>query len=717
MAVDTKLQVIIDADNRRLQAALLRSQKQVARFKARTSRSLAFVKAQFSGIAAPLLAGGALSVGIGYTIRTLADFEKQMSKVKAISGASAIDMERFSKQAIEIASTTKFSAIEIGKMQEEFARLGKTVPEIIAAGEAISDLALVADTELGEAAKVMASTLNAFNLEATESERVANTMAESFTKSSLDMEKFTTAIGNVGAGAAAAGYDLEQTTAMLGVLTDSGIDASKAGTDLRKIFTELSSKGISLKEALSEIRSATDKVGKAKELFGQRALVAGIILAENEIKTKGLTEALRDNNKELSTMVDIMESNLSTEMAKFGSAIESIVVSAKGSTGVMSEFVASWRELLNLLSSQDVSAIDKLLLLYTSPFTQKATKEQEAYNKSVREFNEGLASNEQTRKDRLAGLRFYNIAVKDGIKDVDSFKKAHAGWAGVMFASEGAIANLAERLKKDAKERQDLLDLEIAKGKKLLATKEAEALAEKKITDALNKRIATAKEKRAEGVRNDRLNQFIGGFEMEGLGVGRSIQEQLDESITDLAVMYNKKNGIMTQAEADTLLHTENMKEIWGQFAEDIQLAIEGALVGIGVAFASGGDIGSAVAPLLNSMGDALIRMGFATKAWSDLMEKLKTSLLAGIDGGISGGAAAGIAIAAGIALKATASRIGSSTASGGGIGGGGSSSGRFQGSARGQSVNIQGGEFIVRGSDLVYVLNKENGYRNRGNG
>jgi len=148
-------------------------------------------------------------------------------------------------------------------------------------------------------------------------------MAEAFTKSALDLEKFDAAMRNVGAAADAAGFSFEETTSLLGILVDSGIEASKAGTDLRKIFTEISRKGITLDEALQNIVESENKVSDSFDEFGQRALVAGIILSKNIERHKEFTGELEDNNKEIQKMVDLI--GLISFLSSLGSNISSVL--------------------------------------------------------------------------------------------------------------------------------------------------------------------------------------------------------------------------------------------------------------------------------------------------------------------------------------------------------------------------------------------------------
>jgi hypothetical protein len=345
MALEAKLVARLDADNQKLIRKLNQTKREMRKFQTTTSKITKSIQTGF----ASMFAGVAVTQGARYAINTMANFEFQMDKVAAVSGATADEIAALTKNAQDLGARSKFTATEIGKLQEEFSRLGFASKDIINLTDATRQLATVADSELGESAKVVGNVINAFGLETMEAGRIANTMAESFSKSALDLQKFSVAMGNVGANAKAFGLTVEETTAYLGALVDAGIDASKAGTDLRTILIEVNKRGITLSEAFDMIRNSTNKTTTATELFDKRAAAAGIILADNTVKVNNLTSAFSDNRREMSAMTDVMEDNLLTDFAKLRSALDGLVLQEgskfngwiRGATQFMTDFVTA----------------------------------------------------------------------------------------------------------------------------------------------------------------------------------------------------------------------------------------------------------------------------------------------------------------------------------------------------------------------------------------
>ena len=181
----------------------------------------------------------AVSQAIVNGVEVFRSYEFAMSKDKAISGATDLEFEKLEQSAQALGRSTFFTATEVANLQINFSKLGFTATETLNAQEAALLTATATGENLARTATVIGSTLRGFGLDASEAGRVADVMAASFTSSALDIEKFQTAMTKVAPVAKILGLSLEDTTATLGVLTDSGIEASIAGTSLRNIFLNL----------------------------------------------------------------------------------------------------------------------------------------------------------------------------------------------------------------------------------------------------------------------------------------------------------------------------------------------------------------------------------------------------------------------------------------------------------------------------------------------
>jgi len=287
-------------------------------------------------VSAAFFGAQALIAGFRQFISISMDFNKQMSKVQAITNATNKEIRQLKDSAKELGATTAFTAIEVGELQESLARLGFSTDEIIDSTEAVLNLASATGTELAEAATLTASTLNAFNLEASEAARVADVLAKSTTKTGLDMSKLATALPFASTSARLAGKDIEWLAARMGVLVDKGTDASTVGTSIRTIFAELSKQGLTLGEALDKINNSTDKTKTSFDLFGKTAMNAGVILAENTDKAEMLENEFRNAEGAAKDLADTMLDNLAGDLTIAQSAWEGLILSIDEGDGVIS---------------------------------------------------------------------------------------------------------------------------------------------------------------------------------------------------------------------------------------------------------------------------------------------------------------------------------------------------------------------------------------------
>jgi phage-related minor tail protein len=225
-------------------------------------------------LTAPIAGMGAIAVN------TFQAFELQMSKVKAVSGATAEEFQALEEDAKRLGASTIFSASQVAELQTEFAKLGFTAKEITQVTEATLALAQATDSDLARAAEVAGATLRGFGLDANETTRVTDVMAKSFSSSALDMEKFAESMKYVAPIANAAGVSIEETTSLLAVLANAGISGSQAGTSLRRILSELGSETGTTAEKIAKLAARGISMENAMDDVGRSAQSALLVLAK-----------------------------------------------------------------------------------------------------------------------------------------------------------------------------------------------------------------------------------------------------------------------------------------------------------------------------------------------------------------------------------------------------------------------------------------------------
>lgn len=309
------ISIIVAANIKGLEAGLGKANKSIAGFASNAARigsTLTF------GVTAPLVAMGKSAFD------TFSQFENSMMKVNTVTGATTEEFKMLTAEAKRLGATTQFTASQVADLQLILGRKGFDPEAIKGMQQSILDLALATGEDLSLAAEVVSKSINAFGLETEQSARVANTLASAAANSSVELSTFATAFGHAGSSAKAVGVDIEELSAMMGVLMDNGIKASKAGTGLRKIFMKLNEEGIPFNQTLSNLSNGTMSLSQAQGLVGTTAANQLLILSENRDKLAELTDEYDNNTTRLNEMADAMSKTTVAKVKKMQSAIEGL---------------------------------------------------------------------------------------------------------------------------------------------------------------------------------------------------------------------------------------------------------------------------------------------------------------------------------------------------------------------------------------------------------
>ena len=251
---------------------VVKGQKSLKNLENQTEKTTLGFKKVTAGVLGAVAAFRTINQVIGSSIKTFRDFEFQMAKVKAITGASDKDFKKLSNTAKDLGRTTFFTAQQVAELQTNFGKLGFSTREILDAQKATLLLATATDTDLGRAAIVAGAAVRGFALDAEETSRVVDVMTVAFTSSALDIEKFQTSMTKVAPIAAGANISLEATSAVMGTLTDAGIEASIAGTSLRNIFLKMQDPTSDLSKHLGFTVNSSEDLQKALTQLNEEGL-------------------------------------------------------------------------------------------------------------------------------------------------------------------------------------------------------------------------------------------------------------------------------------------------------------------------------------------------------------------------------------------------------------------------------------------------------------
>ena len=294
-------------------------------------------------------------------INVIIDFEAENSKLAAVLGTTKAGIKDLTDQAKQLGATTSYTASEVTKLQIELAKLGFAKDQITAMTPEVLKFAKAVDTDLGSAAALTGAALRIFGLEAEDTGRIVSTMAIGTTKSALSFTYLQSALSTVGPVANAFGFTIEETTALLGALANSGFDASSAATATRNIMLNMADSSGKLAKALGapvknldDLVSGLQKLEKdgvnlaeALELTDKRSVAAFQTFLKGGQTLTDLRDGVTDCTEAFDGMVDEMSDNVRGSLNILQSTLEGVVLRFYESRGAIRAMIDGVTWLIN----------------------------------------------------------------------------------------------------------------------------------------------------------------------------------------------------------------------------------------------------------------------------------------------------------------------------------------------------------------------------------
>ncbi|MGO1136269.1 phage tail tape measure protein [Bacillus subtilis] len=243
-----------------------------------TMRNVGSSVAMTSGVAF-----GGLVLTFKDAIQTGMEFEKQMSKVKAISGGTASEVAKLKEQAKELGATTVFTASQAADAQGFLAMAGFKVNDIYDAMPGMLSLAAAGQLELGAAADITSNIMSSFALKAKESGHASDVIAYAAANANTNVEQMGEAMKFLAPNAHSLGWGMEESAAAIMAFGDSGLQGTLAGQAFGTSLTRLAAPS---RKAAKEIErlgfNFFDAAGNMKSMPQ--------VVAEMEKGMKGMTK-------------------------------------------------------------------------------------------------------------------------------------------------------------------------------------------------------------------------------------------------------------------------------------------------------------------------------------------------------------------------------------------------------------------------------------------
>lgn len=383
------------------------------------------------------------------------DFEAAMSEVAAISGASQSEIEALTQKAKEMGRTTIFSASEAAEAIKYMAMAGWDTQEAIDGLDGVMNLAAASGENLATASDIVTDALTAFGMTANEASKFSDILAATANSANTNVSLMGETFKYIAPVAGAMGYSAEDVAVAIGLMANSGIKGSEAGTALRGALTRmiqpsenaadaleelgLYTKGVNtaivnsdgtaksfsetiriLREKFSEL-SEVEQTQAATTIFGKEAMSGMLaIITSSESDFDALSETINSATGTAEKMADTMTDNLKGSITTAKSALEGLSL-----------------EIYNAFSEDAKNLIDA----FSKKISELTTSvDWEDFSKKIKEFIKLIVENGDYIISVVAGIGVgfltWNVAsiVASVIKKIKEFNTALDAGKTVMQA-------------------------------------------------------------------------------------------------------------------------------------------------------------------------------------------------------------------------------------------------------------------------------------------
>lgn len=427
--------VRVGADISNLAREMGKAKQEVADFGSRMNNFGKNLRDIAGGLA---MSFGAISTGIALplkkAVQTSVDFDTALRRAATIAGATAEEFDALKQSALDLGAKTTKSAQEVAQAQAEMAAKGYEVNQIIAAMPGIIAAAEASGEDLALTADVVSSALNAFGLEASESTRVADILAETANRTAAGIQDMSYSFKYAAPVAASLGVSIEELAAATGIMADVGIRGEQAGTTLRG--------------GLTQLLKPTEKTAKMMETMGIKVTdangkfigLAGVI-REFQDAMKGMTDT-----QKLATLSQIVGTEAASgflalmkagpdEIEKMTKALEnSGGASEKAAKQIMGGLGGALEQMRGAFETLRIIIGDQLAP-YIQKFAEWITKLVDKFNNASPAFQKFVAVSLAV----VAGLTGLIAVVATAAAGVGLFIKSIAPLVKIFSATNGSV--------------------------------------------------------------------------------------------------------------------------------------------------------------------------------------------------------------------------------------------------------------------------------------
>ena len=350
-------------------------------------------------VTVPLAAAGTAIV------KTAGDFEEQMAKVSGIAQAYGGDLDALKSKAMELSETTRFSATEIAQAYEYMGMAGWSTNEILAGTPGILNLATASGEDLAAVSDIVTDGLTAFGLKAEDTSRFVNVLAEAARSSNTNVGMMGESFKYVGPVAGAMGYEIEDVAVALGLMANSGIKSTMAGTTLRNMMQRMA-------KPTKDSAAAMDRLGISLTDDSGNMLEFSAIMEQLRGSMGEINMPLEEYNKQLDELDAALEDG-TLKQKDYDAELEELNKQAFGAEGAEKARAAAMlggtRAMAGLLAISNAT-----------------DEEYESLTESIKNSSQAMV------KTADGSVKSLTDALKDGDEVMEQFDGTASAMAGTM---------------------------------------------------------------------------------------------------------------------------------------------------------------------------------------------------------------------------------------------------------------------------------------------
>ena len=434
---------------------------------------------EIEGVGKKFLPVTAAVAGVGAAaIKTTADFDESMSNVSAISGATGEDFDRLRDKAREMGAETKFSASEAADAMSYMAMAGWKTDDMLNGISGIMNLAAASGADLATTSDIVTDALTGMGYTAADAGRLADVMAAASSNANTNVEMMGETFKYVAPVCGSLGYSMEDTALAVGLMANSGIKASQAGTQLRAAITNMVKPTESMEGVMNEL---------------------GIEIANEDGSMKSLDETLKILRESFAVTTEEQKAQRLATLEQqaiadgYGETLKGLSEEEKYFQLAM---YAGQEQIKDMSEAQfKKQAMDKLGI----KVTKKTNKAQVAQNLALALGTQAIEGLTQEQQSAYAATLFGKEAMSGMLAIINASEEDYNKLSDAIANSEGAAKDMAETTQDNLNGQLTILksqlqEAAIAIGDALIPKIRALVAKIQQWTDWFNKLDATQKE-------------------------------------------------------------------------------------------------------------------------------------------------------------------------------------------------------------------------------